>query len=70
MSNADNIRRYNERKRKAGFVRVDCLLTPKAYRVLRKHGSDWESYGETMSRLLESGQWNDVAQKHGIFLCE
>ncbi len=52
MSNAENVRRYNERKRAAGFVRVDCLLTPQAHQLLMEYAQDGENWGATMSRLI------------------
>lgn len=52
MSNSDNVRRYNERKRAAGFVRVDGLLSAEAHQLLKEYADDGESYGTTISRLI------------------
>ena len=52
MTNAANLRAYRERKRQAGYQRLDIVLTPQAWRALRKHMKPWEPYGDAVSRLL------------------
>ena len=52
MSNAANLRAYRERKRQAGYERLDIMLTPEAWRALLRHMKAYEPYGATISRLL------------------
>ncbi len=60
--NADNIKRYYERKRQAGYQRLNISLTPEAFEVLRRHMGQWETWGEAVSRLLVNGNFEKLGE--------